>query len=245
MPATMKHTSTTAFARLSSILPIRMPLHTHYSPGGLINIGHPPIIQNQLCMSLSDPTLVTTELLTSYQVAHQRKQEEAVNSKCQPGTSAMRFFTKIGSFCTTSFGKHGPLYMNCAPPACISLSNSTVGTTEAFTLLQVARQHKQGKSMRSNYRPGRTAIRYLTKIRTIAFGKPGSLSTNGAQPSSNFLSNTLETIITVHSLSSLATTNADDTFVTADELSVSLCSVLFSFMLTYINVASTSPILHP
>lgn len=71
--------------------------------------------------------------------------------------------------------------------------------------------------MNSNYRPGETAMRYLTKIRTIAFAKPGSISTNCAQPSYDFLSDTLEAI-TVHSLSSLAMTDVDDTFVTANEL---------------------------
>ncbi|KAG1881066.1 hypothetical protein F4604DRAFT_1746195 [Suillus subluteus] len=191
----------------------RMPSDTYYPPSDLINIDHPPIIRNHLCISLSNPTLVTTELLTLRQVAHQRKQKEAVNSNYQLGTNAMRFLTKIRSFCTISFGKHGSLSANGAPPACISLSDLTLGTTEVFSLPQVARQCKQ-EAMNSNYRPGETAMRYLM---TIAFRKPGSLSPNCAQPSYNFLSDAPETIIIIHSVSSLATTDADDTFVTADE----------------------------
>lgn len=72
--------------------------------------------------------------------------------------------------------------------------------------------------MNSNCRSGETAIRYLTKIWTVAFGKPGFFSTNCAQPSYTFPPDAPETVITIHSLSSLATTDADDTFVTADEL---------------------------
>ncbi|KAG1774124.1 hypothetical protein EV702DRAFT_1200621 [Suillus placidus] len=218
MPAAVKRTSTTALARLSSVLST-MPSDTYYPPGGLININHPPIIHNQLCISLSDPTLVTTELLTLRQVAHRRKQEETVNSNYQPGTTAMRYLTKIKSFCTISLGKHRSFSANCASPACISLSDSTLGTTKVFTLPQVARQRKQEEAIRnSNYRLGETAMQFLTKICTIAFGKPGTLSTNCTQPSYNFLSDALETIITIHSLSSLATADAGDTFVTADEL---------------------------
>lgn len=217
MPAAVKRTSTTALARLSSVLST-MPSDTYYPPGGLININHPPIIHDQLCISLPDPTLVTTELLTLRQVGHQHKQEETVNSNYQPGTTAMRYLTKIKSFCTISFGKHGSFSANCASPACISLSDSTLGTTKVFTLPQVARQRKQEEAMNSNHRPGEAAMQYLTKICTIAFGKLGSLSTNCAQPPHNFLSDALETIITIHSLSSLGTTDAGDTFVTADEL---------------------------
>ncbi|KAG2358516.1 hypothetical protein BDR07DRAFT_1379343 [Suillus spraguei] len=109
----------------------------------------------------------------------------------------------------------------CYPPGGLmnhQLFDSTFGITEVFTLPQLARQCKQDEAMNSNSRPGDTAIRYLTKIRTIAFGKPRSISTNCAQSSYNFLSDTLETIVTVHSLSSLATTDVDDTFVTANEL---------------------------
>ncbi|KAG1795110.1 uncharacterized protein HD556DRAFT_392857 [Suillus plorans] len=191
-----------------------MPSNAYCPPGGLIN-HHP--IHNQLCISLSDPTPVTTKLLNLRQVAHQRKQEEAVNSKYQPSMNAMRFLTKIRSFCTISFGTHGSLSANSSSPACISLYDSTLGTTEVFTLPQVARQRKQEEAINSNHRPGVTPMRYLTKICTSAFGKLGSLSTNCDQPSYNFLSDALETIITIHSFSSLATTDADDTFVTADD----------------------------
>ncbi|KAG1860642.1 hypothetical protein DFJ58DRAFT_744378 [Suillus subalutaceus] len=194
----------------------RMPSDTYYPPSDLINIDHLPIIRNHLCISLSNPTLVTTELLTLRQVAHQRKQKEAVNSNYQLGTNAMRFLTKIRSFCTISFGKHGSLSANGAPPACISLSDLTLGTSEVFSLPQVARQCKQ-EAMNSNYRPGETAMRYLTKICTIACRKPGFPPPNCVQPSYNFLSDAPETIIIIHSVSSLATTDADDTFVTADE----------------------------
>lgn len=191
-----------------------MPSDAYCPPGGLIN--HPPI-HNQLCISLSDPTPVTTKLLNLHQVAHQRKQEEAVNSKYQPSTNAMRFLTKIRSFCTISFGTHRSLSANSSSPACISLYDSTLGTTEVFTLPQVARQCKQEEAIDSNHRPGVTPMQYLTKICTSAFWKLGSLSTNCDQPSYNFLSDALETIITMHSFSSLATTDADDTFVTADD----------------------------
>lgn len=215
MPAAVKRTSTTALGRLSSILSARMPSDTHYLPGGFSNINHPPIIHHQLCISLPDPTLVTTELLTLHQATHQRKQEEAVGSDDRPGTKAMRFLTKIRSFSTISYGS---LSATCAPPTCISLTHSTIRTTKVFTLPQVARRRKQKEPMNSNYRPGETAMRYFTKICTIVFGKPGSLSTNCAQSPYNCLTDALETIITIHSFSSFATTDADDTFITADEL---------------------------
>lgn len=140
-----------------------------------------------------------------------------MNSKYQPSTNAMRFLTKIRSFCPISFGTHGSLSANGSSPACISLYDSTLGTTEVFTLPQVTRQRKQEEAINSNRRPGETPMRYLTKICTSAFGKLGSLSTNCDQPSYNCLSDALETIITIHSFSSLATTDADDTFVTADD----------------------------
>lgn len=219
-----------------------MPSDAYCPPGGLIN--HPPI-HNQLCISLSDPTPVTTKLLNSRQVAHQRKQEEAVNSKYQPSTNAMRFLTKIRSFCTISFVTHRSPSANSSLPACISLYHSTLETTEVFTLPQVARQRKQEEAINSNRRPGETPMRYLTKICTSAFGKLGSLSTNCDQPSYNFLSDALETIVTIHSFSSLATTDADDTFVTADDLSVSLCPVLFCHAYRYrrsIHVSNLSPL---
>ncbi|KAG2137615.1 uncharacterized protein EDB93DRAFT_1253621 [Suillus bovinus] len=219
MSAAMKRSSTTALARHSFILPTIMPSDTYYPHGGIININYPPIIHNQLCISPSDPTLVTMELSNSRRAAHQ---EEAVNSNHQPGTNAMRFLAKIRSLCTISFGKHGSLPANGSSLACISLYDSTLGTTEVFTLPQVARQRKQEEAMNSNHRPGETAMRYryLTRICTILFGKPGPLSTNCVRPSHNFLSDVLEATITIHSLSSLATTDADadDTFVTADEL---------------------------
>lgn len=218
MPAAVKHTSIAALGRLSSVLSTSMPSDPHYSPGGISDINHPPIIHNQLCTSLPDPTLVTTELLTLHQVTHQRNQEEAVSLNYQPGTKAMRLLTKIRSFCTISYGKHGSFFATCAPPACISLTHSTIGTTKVFTLPQVALQRKQKESTNSNYRPGEAAMRYFTKVCTIAFGKPGSLSTNCAQSSYNCLSDALETITTIHSISLLATTDADDTFITADEL---------------------------
>jgi hypothetical protein len=168
-----------------------------------------------------------------------------VNSNYQPGTKAMRFLTKIRSFCTISYGKRVSLSATCAPPACISLSDLTIGTTQVFTLPQVARQRKQKEPMNSNYRPGETTMRYFTKICTIAFGKPGSLSTNCAQPSYNCASDVLETIITTHSFTSSATADADDTFITADELSVSLCSVLFSHAYIHrrsIHVSNLAPL---
>lgn len=211
-----------ALDRLSSVLSTSMPSDPHYPAGGISDINHPPITHNQLCISLPDPTLVTTELLTLHQVTHQRKQEEAVSLNYQHGTKVTRFLAKIRSLCTISYGKHGFFVATCAPPACISLTDSTIGTTKVFTLPQVARQHKEKEPMNSNYRPGEVAMRYFTKVCTIASGKPGSLSTNCAQPSYNCLSDALETITTIHSISLLATTDADDTFITADERSVSL-----------------------
>jgi hypothetical protein len=218
MPTAVKHTSTAALGRLSSVLSTSMPSDPHYPPGGISDINHPPITHNQLCISLPDPTLVTTELLTLHQVTHQRKQEEAVSLNYQPGTKATRFLAKIRSLCTISYGKHGSFFATCAPPARISLTDSTIGTTKVFTLPQVARQHKEKEPMNSNYRPGEAAMRYFTKVCTIASGK----STNCAQTSYDCLSDALETITTIHSISLLATTDADDTFITADELSVSL-----------------------
>lgn len=168
-----------------------------------------------------------------------------MNSKYQPSTNAMRFLTKIRSFCTISFVTHRSPSANSSLPACISLYHSTLETTEVFTLPQVARQRKQEEAINSNRRPGETPMRYLTKICTSAFGKLGSLSTNCDQPSYNFLSDALETIVTIHSFSSLATTDADDTFVTADDLSVSLCPVLFCHAYRYrrsIHVSNLSPL---
>lgn len=215
MPPAVKRTFTTDLGRPSSILSTRIPSDTCSPPGSLSDINHPPIIHNQLSISLPDPTLVTMELLALHQVPHQRKQEEAVN---QPNTKTMRFLGKIRSFCTITYGKRGSLSTTCAPPACISLFDSTIGTTKILTLPQMARQRKQEESMNSNHRPGETVMRYFTKICKIAFGKHGSFSTNYAQPSYNCPSDVLETMVATHSFSTLATTNSDDTFITADGL---------------------------
>ncbi|KAG2126828.1 hypothetical protein DEU56DRAFT_903368 [Suillus clintonianus] len=146
MPAAVKRTLTAALIRLSSILSARMPSDACYPPDDLSNTNHPPITHNQLCISLPKPTLATTEAISLHQMRRQRKQEQAMNSSHRPGKTAMRYLTKIRSFCAITFTKPGSL---CAPPSHI------------------------------------------------------------------FLSDALETI---HTLSSLVATDADDTFVTADEL---------------------------
>ncbi|KAG1734068.1 uncharacterized protein EDB91DRAFT_620462 [Suillus paluster] len=117
-----------------------MPSSTYYPPGGLSNTNHPPITHNQLCISLSDPTLVAAEARLS-QMARQRKQEQAANSiyqrraaedlqdlrqgahaKFNPFGSptsasqgndvktAMRYLAKIKSVCTVTFRK--PRYLS-------------------------------------------------------------------------------------------------------------------------------------
>ncbi|KAG1725767.1 hypothetical protein EDB19DRAFT_1833707 [Suillus lakei] len=196
-----------------------MPSDTYYPPDGLSNTNRPPITHSQLCISLSGSIITTAEGLTLRKML-QRKQEQVMNPNYRPGKTAMRYLTKIRLSCTIAFAKSGSLSANCPPPACIPLSNSIIATTEALTLHQMVRQRKNEQVMNSNHRPGKTAMRYLTKIRsfcTIAFAKPGSLSANCAPPSYAFLSGALETIMTIHSLSSLTTIDKD-TFFTADEL---------------------------
>ncbi|KAG2125310.1 hypothetical protein DEU56DRAFT_759347 [Suillus clintonianus] len=121
MPAAVKRTLTTALVRLSSILSVRMPSDACYPPGNLSNTNHPPITHNQLCISLSEPTLAATEAIISHQMRRQRKQEQAMNSSHRPGKTAMRYLTKIRSFCTITFTKPVSL---CAPPPHIFLSEA-------------------------------------------------------------------------------------------------------------------------
>ncbi|KAG0709443.1 hypothetical protein DFH29DRAFT_231130 [Suillus ampliporus] len=192
---TVKHTPTAVLACLSSVLPARMPSNTYYPPGGLSNANHPPITHNQLCISLSDPNLVAAEARLS-KMACQREQQQAVNSIYQRDRDA-RTLKADGA----------------DRRAAEDLQDLRQGAHAKFDPLETLKSASQSHDVK-------TVMRYLAKIRsvcTVAFGKPGSLSTGVcAPPSYVLLSDALETIKSIHSLK-LATSGADDTFFTVDE----------------------------